>query len=64
MMIDVNDILYDVNGNKYINWEKEKATLVDSLVLVFEIFGFDFENFTLETLETKLLSAIIVFLHK
>lgn len=54
--IDLDTILYDENGNKYIVWEEETKAIVDALFEVINIFGTDFGSFTFEMLEEKLLN--------
>lgn len=54
--IDLDTILYDENGNKYLNWETEINTLCDALIELINIFGTDFSNMTFDVLQEKLLS--------
>lgn len=54
--IDLDSVLYDENGEKYLNWESEINTLCDALIEVINVFGSDFSNFTFEMFEEKLLS--------
>lgn len=55
--IDLASILYDENGNKYLNWDQEVTTLCDALIKVINVLGSDFSNFTFELLQEKLLSS-------
>lgn len=55
--IDLDEILYDEEGNKYLDWENEITTLCDALIIVINTFGADFSNITFEQLQEKLLHS-------
>lgn len=56
--INIDDILYDENGNKLINWSEETKLLVDAIFEILDIVGLNEENFTVEALQEKLISNV------
>ena len=53
--LNLDEVLYDENGNKLINWSNETGLLVEALFEIISIVGLDLENIDVELLKEKLI---------